>query len=113
MFDTHNIPEVLMKQFQLAFGFAQGERWFGSVVCDEHEDIKRIRSGTFEGDLVLISKQTLPSRRVRVSSERQEITVLDVNRDGTNMSITVPYNVRVDFREQCPSRCQGWSHCAY
>jgi len=94
MLETKDISSVLLKKFQLAFGFSEGERWFGAVVCDEKEDNKRVRSGTFVGELVLISKRTLPRRKVRINSESQEITLLDVNRDGTDMSITIPYTVR-------------------
>ena len=94
MFDTQNISKFRMKQFELAVGFAEGERWFGVVVCDEQDDNERVRSGKFEGELMLISKRKLPSRRVRVDSENEEITSLDINRDGTEMSITLPYKVR-------------------
>ena len=92
MLDTTSLPK---KNVEQAFGFEQGERWFGFVVCDEQEDTKRIRSGIFEGELVLISKRKLPPRKVRVNSESQEITLLDVNRDGSDMPITIPYTVRV------------------
>ena len=88
-----------MKQYELAFGFAQGERWYGIVACDEHEDNERVRSGIFVGELVLISKRTLPRHNVRVNSESQEITLLDVDRDGTGLSITIPYTVRACGRE--------------
>jgi hypothetical protein len=117
MLDTRNISTSLLKKFELGFGFAAGEHWFGFVVCNEQEDTKRIRSGTFEGELVLISKRTLPRRKIRVNSKNQEITLLDVKRDGSDMtidinrdgsdmpidvnrggsdmSITIPYTVRV------------------
>ena len=89
-----NVPTTLMKKFELAFGFAQGERWFGAVICDEQESHERVRSGIFEGELVLISKRALPRRKVRVNSKNHEITLLDVTMDGTDMAITVPYTVR-------------------
>ena len=92
MLDTTSLPK---KNVEHAFGFEQGERWFGFVVCDEQEDTKRIRSGIFEGELVLISKRKLPPRKVRVNSESQEITLLDINQDGSNTPITIPYMVRV------------------
>ena len=92
MLDTTSLPQ---KNVEQAFGFEQGERWFGFVVCDEQEDTKRIRSGIFEGELVLISKRKLPPRKVRVNSESQEITLLDINQDGSNTPITIPYTVRV------------------
>ena len=108
MLDTRNISTSLLKKFELGFGFAAGEHWFGFVVCNEKEDTKRIRSGTFEGELVLISKRTLPRRKIRVNSKNQEITLLDVdinrdgsdmsidvNRGGSDMSIIIPYTVRV------------------
>jgi hypothetical protein len=91
MLDTQNTSSVLTKKFELAFGFAQGERWYGSIVCDEGELNERVRSGTFEGELRLISKRTLPRRKVRVNFENQEITLLDGNMDGTDASITIPY----------------------
>ena len=87
------ISTVLMKKFELAFGFAQGERWYGTVVCEEGEG--SVRSGTFHGELVLISKRALPRRKVRVNSESQELTLLDLNRDGTDLSTTIPYKARV------------------
>lgn len=99
MFETENINEILMKQYELAFGFARGERWYGIVVCDEQEDNERVRSGIFVGELMLISKRMLPRHRVRVNSESQEITLLDVKRDGTEMSITISYAVRGCSRE--------------
>ena len=115
MFDTHDVSTVRMKQFKQAFGFAQGEQWFGFVVCDENEDADRIQSGIFEGELVLISKRSLPRRSVRVNSETQEITVHDANLDGTNLSITVSYMVRVQI-EMCTTDAaphhRGSSHCA-
>ena len=89
-----NISTVLMKKYELAFGFAQGERWYGTVVCEEGED-NIVRSGTFHGELVLISKRALPRRKVRVNSESQELTLLDLNRDGTDLSTTIPYKARV------------------
>ena len=96
MLDTQNTSSVLTKKFELAFGFAQGKRWFGTVVCDEHEDNERMRSGTFHGELVLISKRALPCHKVRINSESQGPTLLDLNRDGTEISITIPYKARVD-----------------
>lgn len=90
-----NISTVLMKKYELAFGFAQGERWYGTVVCDKREDNECVRSGTFHGELVLISKRALPRHKVRVNSESQELTLLDLNRDGTDHSITIPYKARV------------------
>ena len=96
MLDTQDVSAVLMNKFELAFGFTQGERWFGTVVCDEHEDNERIRSGTFHGELVLISKRALPRHKVRINSESQELTLLDLNRDGTEISIAIPYKARVD-----------------
>ena len=96
MLDSRNIStSVPKKNIEQAFGFGQGESWFGVVVCDEQEDTKRIRSGIFEGELVLISKLKLPPRKVRVNSESQEITLLDINQDGSNTPITIPYTVRV------------------
>jgi len=94
MLETHNVSEELLKKFELAFGFSQGERWFGTVSCNETEDSDRVRSGVFLGELVLISKRALPTHNVRVDSKSQEITLLDVHRDGTEMSITIPYKVR-------------------
>jgi hypothetical protein len=94
-FDTKNLTPLLVKKFELGLGFAQGERWYGVVMCDEREDSERVRSGTFEGELMLISKQTIPNHKVRVNSKIQEVTLLDIKRDGTNMSITIPYTVRV------------------
>ena len=88
-----------MKQYELAFGFAQGERCYGIVVCDEQEDNECVRSGIVVGELVLISKLTLPRRNVRVNSESQEITLLDVSPDVTGMSIILPYTVRGCDRE--------------
>ena len=49
--------QMLLKKIELAFGFGQGERWFGTIVCDEQVDNERVRSGTFYGELVLISKR--------------------------------------------------------
>ena len=98
MIDTQDVSAILMKKYELAFGFAQGERWFGTVVCDEYEDNERVRSGTFHGKLVLISKRVLPRRKVRVNSESQEVTLLDLNQDGTEVSITIPYKARVALR---------------
>ena len=94
MLDMQNTSAVLMKKLELAFGFAQGERWYGTVVCEEVED-NIVRSGTFHGELVLISKRALPRRKVRVNSESQELTLLDLNRDGTDLSTTIPYKARV------------------
>ena len=101
MFDTKNLTPLLMKKFELGLGFAQGERWYGVVACDEREDSERVRSGTFEGELMLISKQTIPNHKVRVNSKIQEVTLLDIKRDGTNMSITIPYTVRVLQETSC------------
>ena len=95
------ISTVLMKKFELAFGFAQGERWYGTVVYEEGED--SVRSGTFHGELVLISKRALPRRKVRVNSESQELTLLDLNRDGTDHSITIPYKARVASEDRSSS----------
>ena len=96
-----------MKQFELACGFAQGERWYAVVVCDEQEADERVRSGIFEGELVLLSKRTLPSRKVQVDSVSQEITVLDVNQDRPNMPITIPYTVRGCVSYKCNVKWQA------
>ena len=93
LLDTQNVSTTQMKQLELAFGFAQGERWFGFIVCDEQEHSERVRSGTFDGELVLVSKRPLPKHKVRVNSEIQEITLFD-NRGGTE---TIPYTVRAFF----------------
>ena len=82
-----------MKKFELAFGFAQGEIWYGFIVCDEQIDSELVKSGTFDGELVLVSKRPLPRRKARVNSASQEITLLDVNRDGTDLSVTISYTV--------------------
>ena len=95
MLDTRNSSAVLKKKYELVFGFAQGERWYGAIVCDEHEDSERVRSGAFRGELVLISKRALPRRKVLVNSEKQELTLLDLNQDGTDISITIPYKARI------------------
>ena len=88
MFETQNVPEELMKKLALEFGFAQGELWFGVVVCDEQHE--RVLSGAFEGELVLISKRHIPRRKVRIVPEKQEITVLGADQNG----FTISYNVR-------------------
>ena len=100
MLDTSDASTITLGKFDVAFGFSPGERWFGYVSCDEHFSNERVRSGTFEGELVLISKRTLPTRKVRVDSQIQEITLLDVNGDGTNMTLTIPYKVRGDRGDQ-------------
>ena len=100
MLDTQDLSAVLMKKFELAFGFAQGERWYGTVVCDEHEGSERARSGAFHGELVLISKRALPRRKVRVNSESQELTLLDLNGGGSDLSITIPYKARQKVAHQ-------------
>ena len=99
MFKTQSVSSVLLKKFELAFGFSQGERWFGTVRCNEKEDSERVRSGVFLGELVLISKRALPTHNARADSKSQKITLLDVHRDGTKMSITIPYTVRGCGRE--------------
>ena len=96
MLDTSDSSTITLRKFDAAFGFSPGERWFGYVSCDELLSNERVRSGIFEGELVLISKRTLPTRKVRVDSQIQEITLLDVNGDGTNMTLTIPYKVRGD-----------------
>ena len=96
MLDTSDSSTITLRKFDAAFGFSPGERWFGYVDCDELLSNERVRSGIFEGELVLISKRTLPTRKVRVDSQIQEITLLDVNGDGTNMTLTIPYKVRGD-----------------
>ena len=98
MLETLNISTVLQKKFYLAFGFEQGERWYGTVVCDENEDNERVRSGIFHGELVLISKRALPRRKVRVNSESQELTLLDLDQNKTDLSITIPYKARDALR---------------
>ena len=54
-----------------------------------------MRSGIFHGELVLISKRALPRRKVRVNSESQELTLLDLDQNKTDLSITIPYKARV------------------
>ena len=95
MLSTQTHSADVLKKIELAFGFGKGERWFGTIVCDEQVDNERVRSGTFYGELVLISKRRIPRRRVRVNSKIQELTLLDENQDGTDSSITIPYEARV------------------
>ena len=95
MLSTQTHSADVLKKIELAFEFGKGERWFGTIVCDEQVDNERVRSGTFYGELVLISKRRIPRRRVRVNSKIQELTLLDENQDGTDSSITIPYEARV------------------
>ena len=73
----------LKKKFEIAIGFGPGERWFGAVSWDDPYD-----EGV-HGVLTLISKRTLPTHKVMVDKNSQQIILVDHPSLGS-----IPFSVR-------------------
>ena len=77
---THISPELAAKVTR-AFGFAQGEHWYG--VVERVEEIaadEGSKTKTYPGTLTLFSKRDLSTHSVSVDLASQEITLLDPER---------------------------------
>ena len=71
-------------------GFGPGERWFGVVEWDEPDIWGGLDNDCVHGELTLISKRRLPTRKVMVVHSSRQMTLVDYPSAGT-----IQYSVRV------------------
>ena len=91
-FNTTNISDELLKKFE----FGPGELWFGSVICDEPNEL------ISHGVLTLLSKRALPTHRVIVDKASQQMTLVDHPSLGA-----IPFSVRAPARPSSPCPPSG------